>query len=642
MNLFKGYIPSMSKVPMSPIKGGDYLVEPPTNGDYVGVLKENIIQLDFDTEDETEKVLKVVAEYKLKCDVLKTTRGVHLYFINDDHTKSQSVGIFNAMGLKCDIGLGNKDRVIPLRTTKTLIKTKTVDGVIHEVEEKIVTQREWLQTYTELEVIPPYLRPFGKFDYGFSKTESRNQTLFDYILQMQARGYSREDVRRTIKVINKYMLYEPLSDREIDVITRDDAFSEEIFYTEKGRFLHHVFGDYMLANSNIILIDQQVHIYTNSGLYSNDTFDFEKQMLDKIPSLKDVHRKEVYKYITLKVKRKGAFAPAKYIGLRDTILDLETMTQIPYTPDLIIANRLDYGYNPTAYNATMDKTLDKVSCGDAQIRSLIEEMIGYSLYSANTMQKAFILTGEGSNGKSTMLDVIKKLLGKANYSSLEMHDLEDAYRPAEMYNKLANIGDDISNKYMNNSSIFKKAVTGESFMVAKKYGQPFELESYATQIFCANDLPQVNDKSDGFSRRILIVPFNATFSNDDADFDPFVMDKLIEEDALEYLLKLAVDGLKRVIVNRKFSKSDASENEMMEYNILNNNVLEWMRDVELFEIENHSVAEVYRRYTVWCGESGAHAVKKTNLSKEMKKYYDLVSKPKSLDGKTTRVYVKEN
>jgi len=641
LNLFKGYIPSKNKVPLSAIKGGTYLAEPPLTGDYVGVLKENIIQLDFDSQEDSEKILKVVEEYKLRCDILKTTRGVHLYFINDDHTKSQSVGIFNAMGIHCDVGLGTKDRVIPLRTTKITPKVKMIDGEKHEVNEEITTQREWLQTYTELEAIPPFLRPFGKFNYEFGKTEARNQTLFDYILQMQARGYSKADVRKTIKAINKFMLYEPLSDREIDVITRDDAFSEEIFYTEKGRFLHHVFGDYMLANSNILLIDKQVHIYTTSGLYSNDPFEFEKQMLEKIPSLKDSHRKEVFKYLELKAKRSGEFAPPKYIGLRDTILNIEEMKQVPYSPNWVIGNRIHYGYNPTAYDEHMDRTLNKVACNDPQIRALLEEMIGYSLFRANTMQQAFILTGEGSNGKSTILEAIKRLLGKDNYSSLEMHDLEDAYRPAEMYNKLANIGDDISNKYMNNSSIFKKAVTGESFVVAKKYGQPFELESYATQIFCANELPQVNDKTDGFSRRIVIVPFNAKFSKHDADYDPFIKDKLMEDSAMEYLLKIAIDGLKRVIINRQFTKSDESEREMREYNLLNNNVLEWLRDIDVSEIDNHSVSDVYKRYSVWCSDYGAHAVKKANLSKELKKQFNLVSKPKSLNGKTTRVYVKE-
>lgn len=637
-NLFKGFILTSNKEPLTSIKSENFFSEPPPEHDYAGVLRDEIIQLDFDDEETSQKVLEIVNEYKLRCDILETTRGIHLYFLNDSFTTSQSVGIFNAMGIKCDVGLGNKFRVIPLRTTKKIPIKKMINGV-EIIEEKIVTNdRQWIQKYDDIEVIPPYLRPFGKYDYKFPEVEARNQTLFEYILQLQFKGYNKDEVRKTIKAINKFMLYEPLSDREIDTITRDEAFSEELFYTEKGGFLHHKFGDYMLANSNILVINQQPHIYTDSHLYSNDQNEFEKQMLVKIPSLKDTQRKEVYKYIALKANRKADYSEPKYVGLKDNIIDIETMQQINYSPKWVINNKVEYNYNPNVYSEVMDKTLDKVACGDKQIRLLLEEMIGYTLYRANSMQKCFILTGEGSNGKSTILNIIKRLLGKQNYTSLDLRELEETFTPAELANKLANIGDDISSKYLDSSSVFKKVVTGESFMVQKKYAQPFELESYATQIFCANELPQVSDKSDGFSRRIIIIPFNAKFSKNDPDYDPFIESKLLSDESMEYLLKIAIEGLRRVIVNKEFTKSDVGEAEKKEYSMYNNNVLEWLETEPL--IENHEVANVYLQYSVWCSRNGTHAVKKMNLSKAIKREKGLVSKPKSIDGKTVRVYVK--
>lgn len=119
-NIFKGYLLSSGKTPLSSVKDtSNWLSEPPNNGkDYVGILHDDILQLDFDDEKSSRIALAIVDEYKLQCDVLKTTRGYHLYFKNDDTIKSQSVGIFNAIGLHCDIGLGSKFRVIPLRVTK--------------------------------------------------------------------------------------------------------------------------------------------------------------------------------------------------------------------------------------------------------------------------------------------------------------------------------------------------------------------------------------------------------------------------------------------------------------------------------------------------------------------------------------------
>lgn len=638
-DIFKGYLKSNGKIPMESIKNAELHPTPPVDHDYVGILKDDIIQLDFDDEKSSAKILQVVKDYKLKCDILSTSRGIHLYFKNDEYTKFQSVGTYNAMGIKCDVGLGSKYRAIPLRVTKEVEVNKVVNG--HDVPVKTVqtTVREWIQTYDDIEVIPPYFRPFSKTDQEFEKTEARNQTMFDYILKLQFHGFTKEEVRRTLKVVNKYMLYEPLSDRELDVITRDEAFSEELFFEGKN-FLHHRFGDYMLANSNILLIDNQPQIYTDNGVYSNDPNEFEKQMLLKIPSLRDAQRKEVYKYMALKVRRKGEYANARYIGLKDSILDIQTMEEFPYSPKWVITNKIEYSYNPTSYSEVMDKTLNKVACGDKQIRALIEEMIGYSLFRANTMQSCFILTGEGSNGKSTILNVIKKLLGKTNYTSLDLRELEDTFKPSELYNKLANIGDDISSKYLENSSIFKKVVTGESFMVQKKYAQPFELESYATQIFCANELPQVNDKSDGFSRRIVIVPFNASFSKKDPDYDPFIEEKLLSEESLEYLLRISIEGLRRIIENRMFTKTDAGEKEKQEYMIYNDNTLEWLDNEP--KIQNEEVSDVYLSYQVWCARNGTHPVKKLNLSKTIKKHAGFISKPKSVDGKTVRVYVNEN
>lgn len=636
--LFRGYIESKGKRPLGKIKNATYLTEPPTNHDYVGVLKDDIIQLDFDDERSARIVMNIVKEYKLRCDVLQTTRGVHLYFKRDTHTKSQSVGIFNAIGLKCDVGLGDKNRVIPLRTTKQVETTKIVDGEEVTVKESVTTDRPWLQTYAELEECPAFLRPISHQDFKLASEGARNQTLFNYILKLQIFNMNRDEIRKTIKVINRHILHEPLPDKEIDTITRDEAFSEELFFSDRGRFLHDRFGDYMLTNAHIMRIDGQVVIYTRDHLYSNQRADFEKRMLEKIPSLTTTQRNEVFNYVQLRCTRRGQYASPKYLGLKDCILDLETMETFDYSPQWVINNRIEVAYNPDAYSEVLDRTLNKVAVQDAQIRALMEEMVGYTMYRANSMQVAFILTGEGSNGKSTILNVIKKFIGKQNYSSLSLQDMESTFAPAQMHNMLANLGDDIPSKYLENSSIFKKVVTGESFVVQRKYEQPFELESYATQIFCANELPQVHDKSDGFMRRLRIIPFDAKFTKKDPDYDPFIEEKLLSEESLQYLLNLAIEGLRRVIINKKFTVSDKGEAEQKEYQKFNNNVLEWLDEEP--PIENNAVADVYMAYQVWCSKNGCQPVKKMNFSKEIKKQTDFESKIKSINGKSVRVYIR--
>ena len=637
-NLFKGYLKSKGKVPFSSVKDPkNHLAEPPTDHDYVGILREEYVQVDADDEDTANTILTIVRDQKLKCDILKTTRGYHFYFKADKHIKSQSVHLYNSIGLPTDIGLGSKDRVIPLRATREVTQTKIINGEEVPMVTKEVVQREWIQTYDDLDVIPCILRPISTNNYDLKKSNSRNNTLFTYILILQKHGFTKDEVRYIIRTINNYVMDNPLTDKEIDTITRDEAFSEELFFSEKGSFLHDMFGNYMLSNCHIMRIDGMPHIYNKDNLYSCKAEDFERVMTDKIQNLKDANRKEVYKYLQLRCDNEGEYANPRYLGLKDCILDIQTREEFPYSPKWVINNKIKQSYKADAYCEIMDKTLDKVCCHDPQIRALFEEMIGYTLYRKNTMQVCFILTGAGSNGKSTMLNCIKRLLGKENFKSLDLADLESTFAPAELHNMLANIGDDISAKYLENSSIFKKVVTGESFVVQKKYGQPFELECYATQIFCANELPSVNDKTDGFARRIVIVPFNAKFSKNDADYDPFVEDKLMTDEAIQYLLKLAVDGLERVLYNKQFTKSDKGESEKEDYLTSNNNVLEWF-DEECPKIENESVADVYLKYQLWCSKSGCNHVKKMNFSKEVKKKFGFGTKPKKIEGKTVRVY----
>ena len=180
---------------------------------------------------------------------------------------------------------------------------------------------------------------------------------------LQSKNFSKDEIRKTIKVINDYILYEPLPAKEIDVITEMKHFQKNYFLEKKGRFLHDKFGNYMLANANIIKIDNQLHIYTSKHLYSNDPNEFEKQMLRKIPSLKDAQRKEVYKYISLKCQKEGEFSSAKYVGLKDSILDIETMEEFPYSPLWIINNRINFEYDKDCYSKTLDDTFNKVLSG---------------------------------------------------------------------------------------------------------------------------------------------------------------------------------------------------------------------------------------------------------------------------------------
>ena len=155
------------------------------------------------------------------------------------------------------------------------------------------------------------------------------------------------------------------------------------------------------------------------------------------------------------------------------------------------------------------------SCGDAEIRALLEEVGGMCLYRDNTIGggKAVILTGDKSNGKSTFISMLQAMLGADNVSNLDFKELDGKFSTAMLFGKLANLGDDISDSYKEDVAIFKKIVTGEPIKAEEKGKPPFNFKPYVKLVFSANSIPRINDSTGAALRRLLIIPLNAKFTD---------------------------------------------------------------------------------------------------------------------------------
>ena len=341
--------------------------------------------------------------------------------------------------------------------------------------------------------------------------DGRNQELFNYILTLQSNDFSVEESRETIRIINSYVLKDPLSDQEIETILRDDAFRKPVFFNG-SRFLFDRFAAYMKNTQHVVIINGNLHIYRD-GVYLNGYRHIEAEMIRTIPDLSDAKRKEVLKYMQL-ICEKVEPADARYIAFRNGIYDIVTDTMQDFSPSIVITNKIPWDYNPQAFNELTEQTLNKLACDDPTIRALLEECIGYCFYRRSELGKAFILTGEKNNGKSTFLDLVKAVMGEDNISALDLKELGDRFTTSMMFGKLANIGDDIGDDFMQGTQVamFKKIVTGNRIKAERKGQDPFEFNPYIKLLFSANDIPRMKDKTGSFLRRLDIIPFNAQFS----------------------------------------------------------------------------------------------------------------------------------
>ncbi len=618
MEFYKGYLATNNKKPLQKYKDNPSYISYERARkleEYAGVLAEDVILIDVDDMKSSDALLQILDDQGIKTQVIGTTRGKHFLFKNTE-VSTNKTHTNTAIGITVDVKLGSRNSYHILK----------FGGV----------KRPVLRKADELPELPKWLQPVkSNLDFaGMDDGDGRNQALFNYILTLQAAGFSKAEIKETIGMINKYVLKVPLGEREIDTILRDEAFKKQSFY-RKGTFLHHDFSRYIVREEHIVNLNHVLHVYKN-GIYTDKQRDIEAAMIRHLPELNQAKRRETLAYMEL-IAEEVEMSPPHFIALGNGIYDLETDELLEYRSEIVIKNRIPVSYDPGAYDLTTDKMLNKICCQDPELRLLLEEAVGYILLRRNELGKFFVLTGSGSNGKSTFIDMLKDFLKPENYSSLALEEVEQRFKTAEVFGKLANLGDDISNKFIEETAILKKLVTGETVNVERKGRDPFEFENYAKLIFSANDIPRINDHSDGLKRRLVIIPFNAKFSDTDADFDPFISDKLKSDAAMRYLLKIGIVGIKRVLAAKKFTKPEVVKRAMAEYELGNNPVLAFLE--EGFKIKNELTNDVYEKYVIWSHKSGLNKpLSKIVFSREVCKH-GYKTKDKRIDGKTLKMFV---
>ena len=628
MQLFRGYVPTKDKQCLEKFKGRkrlNTLSEVADLDEYAGILGDETILIDVDDGPTSDLLFQMVQDLGLKCKVYATTRGKHFYFRNPE-------GLVEKSWTKQTLAVGiTTDAKVGRNNSYSVLKYKGVERpVILDCPED------------EIQELPKWLIPV-KTNIDFQELgegDGRNQSLFNYILTLQSEDFTKEEARECIRLINRYVLAEPLSDRELEVILRDDAFRKTTFF--KGNtFLFDKFANYLKNNNHIIKINDQLHIYRD-GIYVSGADVIEGQMIRLISNLKRAQRSEVMAYLEILIEENVTATNPNMIAFSNGLYDLRDGSFRGFTPDGVITNKIPWPYNPAAYSELLDHTLDRLACDDPEVRALLEEMVGYCLYRRNELGKAFILIGDKSNGKSTFLHVVKNMLGDANIASLDLKELGDRFKTAELFGKLANIGDDIGDEFIANASVFRKLVTGERVNVERKGQDPFEFNNYSKFLFSANVIPRMKDKTGAVQRRLVIVPFDAKFTPNDADFRPFIKDELCEQSSMEYLIQLGLNALKRVLMNAQFTTSSRVQGQLDEYEQNNNPIIGFIQEIGLDGIENELTKTVYRKYKEYCIANNFQALSNIEFSRQITKRcgFMVVDKWISRLGKC-RVFVSE-
>lgn len=588
-----------------------------------GALHSNIVVFDADEQPYSDIFLEIIKGEDLHALVTDRQggRGIHVSMINSNPSLKKADKVMLACGIVVDFHPASS---MPYECIK-------LDGV----ERNVIYYQQPIQE------MPKYFTPLPKCMIDFTNLgegDGRNSTLFSYILTLQSAGMDKEDIREIIRITNKYTLAEPIEQNELDVILRDEAFKKQSFFV-KNKFLHDRFAEYIRSQYYIKKINDQLHIYED-GVYIPGSLAIERAMLQEISSLTDNQRKEVLKYLNVICVEEQHQDYLNLIAFRNGIYNIDTNTLEPFNPEIIITNKIPWDYNHYAKSDLVDSVLDRLSCDDQEIRYSLEEVAGACLYRSATIGggKCAVLVGDKHNGKSTYLHMIETMLGKENYSAVDMGDLKDRFSTIMMFGKLANIGDDISSEYIADTSTLKKMITGEVVKAEQKGCPAINFTPYAMHIYSANDIPRMKDRTGAMQRRLLLIPLKGKFTVDSPDYDPGIKYKLAQQQHVEYFIQLALDGLDDLLKNKTFRIPKQVKEKLDEYEVENNPVLSFIEDQGKENIINELTDDVYTRYQVFCASNGFQAGSKLTFSKKINQLLGTISKQSWINGKNRKVF----
>jgi P4 family phage/plasmid primase-like protien len=298
-----------------------------------------------------------------------------------------------------------------------------------------------------------------------------------------------------------------------------------------------------------------------------------------------------------------------------------------HDPKYLSTIQLDINYDSEAYPTLWLKTLGEILNDEKDIMTL-QEFFGLCLTKEVWPQKALFLVGEGANGKSVVTYILERLVGLSNRSCIPIEKFGDERLLASLYGKLVNICSETSAKgYIYDSNI-KAIISGESISVHPKYKKEFDFSPFCKLIVTTNNLPKIEDKTNGFYRRFEIIRFDREF----AEHEQNKSLKYQLEEELSGILLWAISGLRRLRKNKFFTVSDKSIDYKTEYKKSNNYVILFVEECcQLAKSLDIDKNYIYEEYDKWCDKSGYKALGKNNFGKELLKQYknDIFNIPES-------------
>lgn len=589
-------------------------------------IPKGFIVIDCDTEKDSEIVLNYIEENGIETPVISTPKGVHIIFKYEGDLK-QTVKTLTHLGANVDYRTAEHGYIVlPYNDMdRTILKaSNSVCGL-----PSILLPKEQQKGVKEP-------KNNLKIDSKANKTiveGSRNDTLFKKLCGFVASPVFRNEGTLLPLAIGFNELYcEPkLDEEELKAIVYNviNNYQPEEFIFDNGktsRVLENKLADIIATDYKYKQYMKSDFIY-NGKCYTKleDVEDLQKIVKgyiertgnDNLVKTKTID--EVVKQLRIDhtVSRTHS---SKFISVDNGLINLHTLEVIPHTDEVFTLFSIPCEFN--GIKTSMDKFessrfneyLTTTFKGDKEVIANIQEVFGASLMpNPEKFAKFVVLSGEGSNGKSLFLNILRALHGQI-YSTVAWKDIDgNRFALKNMVGKNINIDADASGTRIEETSNFKKIVTGDPVSLEEKGKQAKEGILDVMMVVSVNSLPSTADKSDGFFRRMAIIPFEQQFAPKDELKDKpnaiaidYSLGSDIINNEMDIVLAFALEGLQRMLKNNyKMTKSEAVERATKEYKMNNNSVLAWLEHNKDGRYKCEVPAKMlFESYEDWCDNNG--------------------------------------
>lgn len=244
---------------------------------------------------------------------------------------------------------------------------------------------------------------------------------------------------------------------------------------------------------------------------------------------------------------------AHLVPVANGIYDTDQQKLLPFTPDCVFLTKYPIKYNPAATSPTIVHPVDgsvweyeswiESLSDDEGVPQLLRELVSAVLRPGVRWNKAaFLHSSKGNNGKGTYCALLRNLIGDEAHTSIPIAKFGQTFALGDLIHARAIIVDENSvGAFAKDLGDFKAVITGDAFMLERKYKDPVNVSFSGMVVQCVNDFPKSRDKSASYTRRQLFIPFRKWFGGDGVERKYIKNDYLQREDVLEYVLRTSLE-----------------------------------------------------------------------------------------------------